>query len=205
MTSHIEVANSFLSKYGRSTITWFLASGLVGSLITIAIPNDVFTQPALDIRAERKEGERLETSKITIENNGAGSATNLRVTINPQYNITKFQPTFYSEEISFEETGERSLIAKLPRLAPGARVVVSVSLNTTNSTPSFSIYANHDRGSLEGAIRTNAITLAEAKQIITIVQVVTWSMIAAIIGLSIYPFVHMWKRKKTYHSDPKKV
>ena len=119
---------------------------------------------------------------------------NLRVTINPEHNMTSYKPEFYTEEVTLQDTGPRSLIAKLPRLAPGAQVQVAVMLNSTDPTPSFRIWANHDSGSSAGRYKTEIVTRESLEQLAVILYVVAYGMLAAIVVLTVYPFFYRWRR-----------
>ena len=84
---------------------------------------------------------------ITLSNNGTTAATNLKVTINPSHDIIGSpNKEFMPDDFQLDMTGERALVAKIPRLSSCSKVMMSVITNSVLENEHFIIYVTSDQG-----------------------------------------------------------
>lgn len=133
-----------MSKFSK----FIKISGFVLSFLAVFLPlyADVLFKPNIKIEAVPESNGNNTLVKLTMENIGSRPATNLRLTINPEYDIISYQPIFYTEEIMFETTGSKNVIGKMERLANGQQVVITTLLNSTDLSK-YAVFATHDDGS----------------------------------------------------------
>ena len=122
----------------------------VGAFVTsiMSPPSNLLFGPQLSVDVNYQEQGNKTLAVISISNNGLKQSTDLRITINPQFNIVGYNPSFYTEKINFTSTGPKSLLATMPRLASGTFVVIDTLLNgTKDSLSSYYVFITSNEGS----------------------------------------------------------
>ncbi|MCJ8306176.1 MAG: hypothetical protein HRU07_03900 [Nitrosopumilus sp.] len=91
--------------------------------------------------------ENYTETKVILTNEGSKQATNVRITINPQYPILNFSNPFYTDKIDYVLNGNKSLIGQMDRFANGQNLKTTVNLDTTDKLERYYVYVTHDTGS----------------------------------------------------------
>lgn len=107
---------------------------------------DYVVNPEIEISVLAEQEENFTKADITIKNSGFSPATNLRVTINPEYDIIDYGILFSTEKITLSTTGPLNLIAEMERLANDQKIIITTTLDST-SLSNFAVFATHDSGS----------------------------------------------------------
>lgn len=128
------------------TILKILAFVISFFAVFIPMYSEVILNPDIKINVKPIQQNDLTLAEITVKNTGFKPATNLRLTINPEYDIIEFKTVFYTEEIELYDNGPRSLIGNMERLANGQKIIISLLIDSTDLSD-FGIHATHDHGS----------------------------------------------------------
>ena len=130
--------------------------GLIGVFVGPIIFGIVIS-PSIDVDMLLQPVANVTDAYIVIKNVGLEPATNLRITMNPQFDIIDYKTEFYTEKIDLDFNGKRSLIGSMERLANKQQVVLITTLNSTSENIKFyNIYVNHDKGSTNFRLNTEA-------------------------------------------------
>lgn len=169
-------------KIGSFVIPFFL--------VFIPLYSEIIFNPDIKIKVVPIQMENFTRANLIIQNTGLTPATNLRLTINPEYEIISYKTIFYTDEIAYEQKGTKSLIGKMERFANGQKIIIETLINSTDVTK-YAIFATHDTGSTTYYYNK----VQEQFNIVLLLAILAGIITSAAVGLSTNELIRRYEFK----------